>query len=452
MGLLACISYRNIRSFPSPFSIGVRCKLYRTKQVTKGSLPVFSLDGLRFSNTLNGCSSNGERTLFYNKLNARVGCLCSDLVFANNNCIGINDSQANELCEFFLTHALKANNLIFSLGKRFVCQNLLIFDFNGNGCGLNNVGTLCFTRIVEIVNFKVVVVFACIGVVLITVQPSRNLYINVCCVGRLLASSVVSEVSKNVKFYFTLCYVHSQLCFFENCIGSLCNKAYAKGSLTCVANSALGIIKLPSTCCVRGKSNVGKLIPIGRFDCGKLGNVCLVVCSKGHVFEEDIGNFRRPTRERVAFLLRGDNAGEFGSVQSINCFKYFAVYYKIDFVLYANRNGERLSRIVQVEHYGSHPRRIDVGGYHRCVNRNFGGYTVLGYHNGNQAQINCITVSNNALKFLGVQLISHIRNRRLVIAVGNDLGYSGATRKEYGNGSDPNDYSLYNFFFHNFLL
>ena len=269
MLLLAYRAYRCIGSLPDPLAVGVHLKADGADQILVGS-SLGEQNGI--ANALKRCLNDLKCAILYLELNAGVGCLCGDLMLTNDNTLRVNDGKANKLCELLLAHTLETGNLIFDFGKCFVCKNLCIFNFNGNDRGLDDIGSLCFANVVGIVNFKVVAIFSCIGIVLVTVPPSGDLYVDIRCIGGLLTLAVVSKVGKNIDLNRTSCYVNDQLCRFEDLVGLFFDKAYVKGSSACVTNGDFGMIELPCACCIVGKLDIGKLIPIGRLNCGKRGS------------------------------------------------------------------------------------------------------------------------------------------------------------------------------------
>ena len=99
--MFAYIPYFDPRGFPNPFTVGVRRKLNRAKQIAISS----DLDyGGWISNTVKRSLLNSDCALFYLKLNAGVGCLCSNLMFANHNGIRVNNGKTDEFNDFFFTH------------------------------------------------------------------------------------------------------------------------------------------------------------------------------------------------------------------------------------------------------------------------------------------------------------------------------------------------------------
>ena len=239
------IAHFDFGGFPNPFTIGVRSKLNRTKQIAIGGDLGYRI---RISNTVKRSLFNGNRTLFYLKLNAGVGCLRCDRMYTNHHSIGINDRETNEFGKLLLAHTLKAGNFIFCLGDRFIRLDIITVDLNSNNSFLNDIGTLCFTRVVGIINFKVVAIFTGIGIILIAIRPRNNINVDICLVGRILTRAVVSEISENVDLDLAFCHIYSKLACFENGICTVFNEANVKGSLSGITNGAFGIVKTPSTC------------------------------------------------------------------------------------------------------------------------------------------------------------------------------------------------------------
>ena len=120
-------------------------------------------------------------------------------------------------------------------------------------------------------------------------------------------------------------------------------------------------------------------------------------------------------------------------------------------ILYGNGNRKLRARIAQLEHSGTHPRRIDGGGNHRGVYRDFGSLAVFCFCDCKFAQINDTVIGNNASKVFGVQCVTDTFYLLLLaIVVVDDRLDTVAAYNNDDDGSDPSDDSLYNFFSHNF--
>ena len=306
-------------------------------------------------------------------------------------------------------------------------------------CWLDFVSANECSLVVGIVNLEIITVHACIGVIGFGVLIEENVNGCVGFVGGNLTLAVVNEAINDFgegNLFF--CYTNGDRIGCKNFTRLVGNEADGEGSLTRIANSSLGIVKLPSTYYGIGQLNAAKLITVGRVHRGDRRDLRGIDSGKGHVFGDDFGNFFRPSRKDVTELFGGLHLFQFAGVQNVERFERFTVNFELDLVLYNYGNVERLSRIVEFEKLCTNFGGVNVSGYHRGIHLDYGSFAPLRAEKRNARKIHRFAISNDSVEiFTQIQLVSCT----VVTCFVSAGSHNEQACKQHSNSGDTNDYS-----------
>ena len=440
--LLANRADKIFGTLPSPFSVRVSTECDRADQIAvcNGSCAERGICDVE------GCGVDGKCTLLNLKHDVGVGCGCGQRIDANacSNVLGIGDGKTNQL------EIIKSRNFVFNGGKCLVGEDGVTVDLNGYLSRFDFVSANECTLIVGIVNFEIVVVRACIGVICSGVFVEDDVDGSVRFVGRQLTGTVVDKAIYDFgEGDFLLFNIYGNGVGCKNLACFVCNEADGEDLLAGITDGAFCIVELPCTYNSIRELDALERVAIGRFNLGDRRDLRGVACGKGHVVGEDIGNIRRPAFKDVARLFGCYDLFHIGNIQEMEGLEYFAIDLKLYLIHDNYGNVEALSRIVEFEQLATDFGRVNVRGYHRKIDGNLGCCSVhIGTRKCDTAQIHRFAVRGNSVEITQVQLVACA----IVTCFVSASGHHKDACKQCGNNSDTNDYSNDNLSFHKFLL